>query len=523
MTSAQRLVAVFTVAAFLVPTTLPAHVFQPSKDAQKCRKTINKSAGKYMTTALKELGSCYKSAMGKGIPAVASDCASVVTGDLKGKISGAEGKALADISGKCVSTVAETGSLLSCPWPCDSVGAIASFSDLASCQVCLARTEAEAMTVATFGSADLSLSKDQQGCLNTMSKGGGKMAKTVLKTIAKCYESVDKGKSSADCSDLAQADSKGKITKAAGKLADGVAKKCSDATLASLDACAGAASSVALAQACMGALYQDGSVISAHTITGSCGTDGTCDNADEGATTCPVDCSQVSEEVQDIFTDSCASLGCHSSASSLPGGGLVLSAGVSGAQTINVASTEQFGIDRVEPGDQVNSWLYTKITQNPPPLGLPMPPFGALSAPDITTIGDWINAVTDCGDGTCDAAGGENLTNCSNDCGPRLPDAVQAIIETNCATSGCHNSFTAFQGLDLSAGVGGLAMVGVASTQVASMLVVPGDSLNSYLYEKISSAVPGFGFQMPFALPALSAPDQQVIQDWIDDGALTQW
>ena len=66
-------------------------------------------------------------------------------------------------------------------------------------------------------------------------------------------------------------------------------------------------------------------------------------------------------------------------------------------------------------------------------------------------------------------------------------------------------------------------MVGVASTQVASTLVVPGDSLNSYLYEKISSAVPGFGFQMPFALPALSAPDQQVIQDWIDDGALTQW
>jgi hypothetical protein len=104
-----------------------------------------------------------------------------------------------------------------------------------------------------------------------------------------------------------------------------------------------------------------------------------------------------------------------------------------------------------------------------------------------------------------------------------LPDAVQAIIETNCATSGCHDTFTAFQGLDLSAGGGGSALVGVASTQVASTLVVPGDSLNSYLYEKISSAAPGFGFQMPFAQPALSAPDQQVIEDWIDDGAPTQW
>ena len=523
MTSAQRLVAVFIVAAFLVPTTLPAHVSQPSKDAQKCRKTINKSAGKYMTTALKELGKCYKGAMGKGIPATASDCASAATGDLKGKIAGAEGKALADISGKCVSTLGETGALSFCPWPCDSVGAIASFSDLASCQVCLARTEAEAMTVATFGSADSSLSKDQQGCLNTMSKGGGKMAKTVLKTIAKCYESVDKGKSSADCSDLAQADPKGKITKAAGKLSDGVTKKCSDPTLVSLDACAGAASSVALAQACMGALYQDGSVISAHTITGSCGTDGTCDNADEGATTCPADCSQVSDEVQDIFTSSCATLGCHNSATAMPGAGLVLSAGFSGAQTINVASTWLPATDRVEPGDLVNSWLYTKITQNPPPFGSPMPPLTALSAPDITTIGDWINAITDCGDGTCDAAGGENLTNCSSDCGPRLPDAVQAIIETNCATSGCHDTFTAFQGLDLSAGGAGSALVGVASTQVASTLVVPGDSLNSYLYEKISSAVPGFGFQMPFAQPAMSAPDQQVIQDWIDDGAPTQW
>ncbi|MBC8292988.1 MAG: hypothetical protein H8E45_07470 [Proteobacteria bacterium] len=523
MTPAQNFVAVFAVAVFLVPTTLPAHVTQPSKDAQKCRKTINKNVGKYMNTALKELGSCYKSAMGKGTPALASDCGSVATGDLKGKIAGAESKALAGISGKCVSTLGETGALSSCPWPCDSVGAIAGFSDLASCQVCLARTEAEAMTVATFGSADVSLSKDQQGCLNTMSKGGGKMAKTVLKTIAKCYESVDKGKSSADCSDLAQADAKGKITKAAGKLADGVAKKCSDATLASLDACAGAASSVALAQACMGALYQDGSVSSAHSITGSCGTDGTCDNADEGATTCPVDCSQVSEEVQDIFTDSCATLGCHSAATSLPGAGLVLSAGVSGAQTINVASTEQIATDRVEPGDLVNSWLYTKITQNPPPLGLAMPPLAALSAPDITTIADWINAVTDCGDGTCDAAGGENLTNCSMDCGPRLPDAVQAIMDTNCATSGCHDSFTAFQGLDLSAGGAGSALVGVASTQVASTLVIPGDSVSSYFYEKVALATPGFGLQMPFGLPALSFADKQAIQDWIDNGALTQW
>ena len=54
-------------------------------------------------------------------------------------------------------------------------------------------------------------------------------------------------------------------------------------------------------------------------------------------------------------------------------------------------------------------------------------------------------------------------------------------------------------------------------------LVVPGDATASLLVEKVTSAHPPCGTQMPFgcggATPCLSAPQVEEIVDWINDGA----
>jgi hypothetical protein len=90
-----------------------------------------------------------------------------------------------------------------------------------------------------------------------------------------------------------------------------------------------------------------------------------------------------------IFTPSCASSGCHGNGSAQAG--LSLDAGSAYGNIVNVASSEMPSMDRIEPGDPDNSYLWRKVNGGPGisggqmPLGRP-----ALSQDLLDLLRDWI-------------------------------------------------------------------------------------------------------------------------------------
>lgn len=90
-----------------------------------------------------------------------------------------------------------------------------------------------------------------------------------------------------------------------------------------------------------------------------------------------------------IFTTSCAFSQCHGG--DFPKQGLDLTAGRSYASLVGVQSQERPALDRIEPGEPDNSYLYLKITGDPSIAGDRMP-FGApaLSSDKIDLIRQWI-------------------------------------------------------------------------------------------------------------------------------------
>lgn len=75
----------------------------------------------------------------------------------------------------------------------------------------------------------------------------------------------------------------------------------------------------------------------------------------------PIDPTATFTRVQnEVFTPSCASLGCHDPLGQQSQ--MVLSAGRAYASTVGVASVEMPQLLRVAPGDPSNSYLYRKIT-----------------------------------------------------------------------------------------------------------------------------------------------------------------
>jgi hypothetical protein len=97
---------------------------------------------------------------------------------------------------------------------------------------------------------------------------------------------------------------------------------------------------------------------------------------------------------------------------------------------------------------------------------------------------------------------------------------IQANVFTpNCATSNCHAGANLQAGLDLSAASSYAMLVGVASTQSASVQRVnPGNPNNSYLIQKLEGAGAS-GSRMP---PSGPMPQSEIdtIRQWITDGAI---
>ncbi|MBC8293519.1 MAG: hypothetical protein H8E45_10190 [Proteobacteria bacterium] len=94
-----------------------------------------------------------------------------------------------------------------------------------------------AALVLAFGvpTADAQLTKDEAKCRSTIGKNVTKYVATAWKAVGGCHKGRDKGKMGAgtNCNDLGQADTKGKLTKAASKLRSsvgGAKDKCADKT-----------------------------------------------------------------------------------------------------------------------------------------------------------------------------------------------------------------------------------------------------------------------------------------------------
>jgi hypothetical protein len=92
---------------------------------------------------------------------------------------------------------------------------------------------------------------------------------------------------------------------------------------------------------------------------------------------------------QEILARKCGFAPCHGG--SAPVLEMNLSLGQAIASTVNVDSMEVPELKRVLPGDSANSYLYQKITQDPPAVGARMPVGDTLTADEIETIRLWID------------------------------------------------------------------------------------------------------------------------------------
>jgi hypothetical protein len=98
-----------------------------------------------------------------------------------------------------------------------------------------------------------------------------------------------------------------------------------------------------------------------------------------------------SEQIQHTLSSDCGVAGCH-----VPGDpplGLVLAPGFAYSFLVNVRSREYPVEFRVNPGDPTTSFLYQKISENPPPVGykMPAPATGSvLETTEIDRVRRWI-------------------------------------------------------------------------------------------------------------------------------------
>jgi len=106
-------------------------------------------------------------------------------------------------------------------------------------------------------------------------------------------------------------------------------------------------------------------------------------------------------------------------------------------------------------------------------------------------------------------------------------DRIQRqIFDQSCALSGCHDSQTLQNQLNLEPGASYGNLINVtpyntAAQQALWKRVNPGDPLTSYIYRKVSGDLPdkSFGVRMPFHRSALDPHLVDILKLWIQDGA----
>ena len=122
------------------------------------------------------------------------------------------------------------------------------------------------------------------------------------------------------------------------------------------------------------------------TACGASPTDGGTDGNGDGARAIKEN-PLFGEDIQEIFTRAgCSSTFCHGIAKH---GGLSLVSTISYENLVNVASMGRPELDRVEPGDVNNSYLWLRVAGTAAGRRMPQG-FAPLNKTDLTNIGNWI-------------------------------------------------------------------------------------------------------------------------------------
>lgn len=266
-----------------------AYAAQVTKTELKCASSLGKAMTKVSKTAFKGIAKCRDADIsGKSIGA----CPDAKTA---GKITKAIAKAASSGEKSCGSTCSVSGTpcvsdstcpplgnthelckgggkvfaqtALNYPGPfCESeLGhAIDTGTDMGQCVGDLTSGVSDAMVSLVYGSIDnsASLDKDTSKCLGTIAKSAAKLMGTIAKGIVKCRGDILSEKLVGVPSDCTSIDTKlvDKTAKAVSKLESGIAKKCTDAQILSLDLCGsgvGATLNLADAQACITAAVKE--------------------------------------------------------------------------------------------------------------------------------------------------------------------------------------------------------------------------------------------------------------------------
>ncbi len=93
------------------------------------------------------------------------------------------------------------------------------------------------------------------------------------------------------------------------------------------------------------------------------------------------------------------------------------------------------------------------------------------------------------------------------------------VLTPTCAVAGCHDAFTAQEGLVLVAESSYALLVNTRSSQSPLDRVEPGQPDSSYLFLKVSGGAGIVGDRMPQNRPPLSDASTRLIRDWIRRGA----
>lgn len=97
-------------------------------------------------------------------------------------------------------------------------------------------------------------------------------------------------------------------------------------------------------------------------------------------------------------------------------------------------------------------------------------------------------------------------------------DIVPLFIETNCLSTACHGGIVPSSRFDLRT-YESTFIAGDDARQIGACEITPGDPDNSFLMEKLRSADPRVGLQMPLEREPLTAAQLAIIETWIREGA----
>jgi len=97
-------------------------------------------------------------------------------------------------------------------------------------------------------------------------------------------------------------------------------------------------------------------------------------------------------------------------------------------------------------------------------------------------------------------------------------DVVPLLIATKCLTTACHGGVVPSSRYDLRTYASSF-MLGDDARRIGVCEIVPGDPERSFLIEKLRSADPRVGLQMPLEREPLTEAQIAVIEAWIREGA----